>query len=194
MPGSAEQGLGFGGEGQALAVLRHVQRLDAEPVAPDQQAAAAGVPQREVEHAVQAMHESVALGLVQMDQDLAVGAGLEARALGLQLGAQLAVVVDLAIADQPDRVVGIAQRLVAAAQVDDRQAAHRDAAGAVDVHAFVVGAAVAREVAHRRQQCRRDRPAVEVDESVDAAHGETRQALAGDKRRRASSAREYTSA
>ena len=45
-----------------------------------------------------------------------------------------------------------------------------DAGGAVDVHAFVVGATVGGDVTHGRQQPRFDRPPVEVDETVDAAH------------------------
>jgi ATP-binding cassette subfamily F protein 3 len=49
--------------------------------------------------------------------------------------------------------------------------AARDAAGAVDMLALVVRAAVRGDVAHGREQCRRDRCAVEVDQAVDAAHG-----------------------
>ena len=106
-----------------------------------------------------------------MQQGLAVRSGLEDMAQALQLGTQFAVVVDLAVAHQPKRPVGIAQRLVPAAQVDDRKPAHGDAAVAVDVHALVVGAAVARDVAHGRQQRWCHRLAVETDETVDAAHG-----------------------
>ena len=49
-------------------------------------------------------------------------------------------------------VLCLAQWLVPAAQVDDREPAHGDAAVAVDVHALVVGPSVARDVAHGRQQ------------------------------------------
>ena len=42
----------------------------------------------------------------------------------LELGAQLAEVVDLAVEDDADRAVLVEDRLVAARQVDDRQAAH----------------------------------------------------------------------
>ena len=61
-PGSVSSALASVAKASRCAVLQHVQRLDAEPVAADQQPASARVPQREVEHAVQAMHEVVAVG------------------------------------------------------------------------------------------------------------------------------------
>ena len=182
-----QQRLGLAGEGQARCVAQHVQRLDAQPVAADQQPAPACVPQAEVEHAIQAQHNVVAPRGIAVQQHLAVRSRLEAVAQRLQLGAQLAVVVDLAVAHQPERAVGVAQRLVATGQVDDRQAPHGDAAFTVDMHALVVRAAVARDVAHCRQQPRRHRLAVEADESVNAAHG--RQAASASTRPRRCSAR-----
>ena len=82
----------------ASGVLRHVKRLDADAVAADQQAPLPGVPQRKVEHAVQAQHEGVTLLYVAVQEHLAVGAGLEDVALRLEFGAQFAVVVDLTVA------------------------------------------------------------------------------------------------
>ena len=128
------------------------------------------VPEREIEHAVQAPHKRVTFGVVHVQQHFVVRAGLEAVALGLQLGAQLAVVVDLAVARRPERLLDIAQRLVAAGQVDDRQAAHRDAAIGVNVHALVIGPAMPRDVAHRRQGVGHNALAVEIENPVDAAH------------------------
>ena len=65
-----------------------------------------------------------------------------AIAVALELAAQLAVVVDLAVADQPDRAVGVAQRLLAAFEVDDRQAAMPERRALVVIDAFAVGAAM----------------------------------------------------
>ena len=75
-------------------------------------------------------------------------------------------------------VVGMAvskdwRRLVTAGQVDDRQAAHGDAAGPVDVSAEIVRAAMPRQITHRRQRAARRRAAVESVEAVNAAHNGT---------------------
>ena len=59
--------------------------------------------------------------LVSMQQDLGVRLGPEAVALGLQVGAQLVIVIDLAVEDNPDGPVFIRQRLVTADEVDNRQ-------------------------------------------------------------------------
>ena len=147
--GQGEQRLCLGGERDAPAVLHDVKRLHAQAVAADQQAPPPCVPQREREHPVQTLHESVAFCVVQMQQDFTVGPGLEAVAFGLQLGTQFAEVVDLAVAHQPERFLEVRQRLMASGKIDDRQAAHRDAAFSVDVHAFIVGTAVPREIPHR---------------------------------------------
>ena len=69
----------------------------------------------------------------------------------LELAAQLAEVVDLAVADEPQRAVRVGERLVAAGEVDDREPAHAERAGAVDVHALVVGAAMDGDARHRRE-------------------------------------------
>ncbi len=90
----------------------------------------------------------------------------------LQLAAQLAVVVDLAVADQPQRAVLVRQRLVAAGEIDDRQPAHADRQRPVDVQAFVVGAAMARDPRPSRDSVAAGaRAPVEVEDAVDAAHG-----------------------
>ena len=65
-----KKGLGLGREGESMGALQDVERLHAEPVATDQQAAAAGIPEREIEHAVEAMHEGVTLCVVEMQQHL----------------------------------------------------------------------------------------------------------------------------
>jgi hypothetical protein len=73
-PGQGQQGLGLGGECQALPILQHVERLDTDAVATDQ-GRAATVPQGKVEHAIEAKNEIVAEGTAYaMEQHLTVGA------------------------------------------------------------------------------------------------------------------------
>ena len=69
-----------------------------------------------------------------------------------QRGAQLAVVVDLAVEDHPDGAVLVGDRLVAGRDVDDAQAPHAERDAVLDVEALVVRSAVADDVAHALQQ------------------------------------------
>ncbi len=109
--------------------------------------------------------------LVEVQQGLAIRAGAQVVALRSQVARELAVVVDLAVGDQPQRAVLVRQRLVPAGEIDDRQPPHPDRQRAVGVDALVVGPAMARDPAHARDDLRRHRRAGEVENAVDAAHG-----------------------
>ena len=77
--GILEQRLDLGAEDDAAAgQLGVVERLDAQPVAGEQQPARAGVPHREREHAAEAIDAALAPLFVAVDDDLGVGAGAEA--------------------------------------------------------------------------------------------------------------------
>ena len=92
-------------------------------------------------------------------------------ALGLELAAQLPVVVDLAVVDELERAVLAREGLVArVAQVDDREPAEaeRDALGRV--RARPVGPAVVELGGHALDGLGLGRPA-ERDDSADPAHG-----------------------
>src|SRR5690349_22196708 len=84
--------------------------------------------------------------------------------------AQLAKVVNLAVAYKPQRSVAIRQRLVPAGQIDDRKAPHADGAGAVGMVAFVIGSSVHDDTAHDGHERRVSGLAVELEDAVDAAH------------------------
>ena len=78
--------------------------------------------------------------LVGVDDDFGVGRRVEAVAGGLELAAQLAEVVDLAVEDDPDRAVLVVDRLVAGREVDDAQPAHAERHALVHPHALIVRA------------------------------------------------------
>ena len=80
--------------------------------------------------------------LVGVDDDLGVAAGAEAVAERLELGAQLDVVEDLAVEDDPQRAVLVGQRLLAGRQVDDGQAGVRQAGALVAIGPELVRPAV----------------------------------------------------
>ena len=85
---------------------------------------------------------------VTVENDFAVGLGVKVMPVRLEFGAKLAEVVDLAIAHNHQRTVGIGDRLVAPGEVDDRQAPHPDGAAPVGVRPAIVGATVRRDRAH----------------------------------------------
>ncbi len=66
----------------------------------------------------------------------------------LELGAQLAIVVDLAVEDHLHIAVDGRHRLMPAGEIDDRQAAHAEQRALVAEEAFVVRTAVPDHVVH----------------------------------------------
>ena len=66
----------------------------------------------------------------------------------LEIAPQLLVVVDLAVEDDPDRAVLVRDRLVAAVEIDDAEAAHAERDAVADVHTLIVGAAMRHGAAH----------------------------------------------
>ncbi len=93
-------------------------------------------------------------------------------ALGLELAAQLGVVVDLAVEGDPDRAVLVGHGLAALrAEVDDRQPGLAQADRTVRPDAAAVRPAVAQGAVHAGDQGGIGRPArVAVQNAVNAAH------------------------
>ena len=84
---------------------------------------------------------------------------------------QLEVVEDLAVEDDPQRLVLVADRLLARAEVDDAEARVPEPDVFVKVDAELVGTAVADRAQHGTQGgLSRRRSSAEVAESDDAAH------------------------
>jgi hypothetical protein len=75
--GMREQRLDLGSAEEPVRPVVIVQRLDAEPVARGEQSAASSVPDDEREHPVQPIHAGFALLLVEVEDDFAVGVGVE---------------------------------------------------------------------------------------------------------------------
>ena len=173
--GVLEQRLDLAGEQQAAGLRRTrvVQRLDAEVVAVQHELAAAPilpgaaqVGDGEGPHAVEARGAGGAPLLVGVDDDLGVAVRAEGVAGGLELGAQLAVVVDLAVVDEPDGLVLVGHGLVPALAVDDAQAAVTEADGRRLEGAGVIGAAVHDGGGHAPEKL----PVGRAGEAEDAAH------------------------
>src|SRR5882724_7901906 len=105
-------------------------------IAAYEQATSARIPQPEGKHAAQMIYEAVAVLDIQRDDDFTVAVGQEAVAARLEIRTQLLVVVNLAVAHQPNGFVGIDQGLAAALEVDDRKAAVAEDGGAVVLDAL----------------------------------------------------------
>ena len=58
------------------------------------------------------------------------------------------MIVDFAVKDDPNCAVFIAERLMAAGDINDAQAAHSNCGGPVGVNAFIVGATMGHGAAH----------------------------------------------
>ncbi len=129
-------------EDDALWPIVDVERLDAQPVAGEEELLAPPIPDGKPEHAVEPSHAVRSPLLVGVDDRLGVAARAEAVAAGLQLGPQLGVVVDLAVEDDLDRTVLVGHRLVPPGEVDDAQPAHPDGQAAFHPVALVVRAPV----------------------------------------------------
>src|SRR5215468_2250900 len=173
-----EDGLELRGEHEAAADDRVVERLDAEPVAGNQDEAAPRVPYREGEHAAQPLDAALAEILVEVRDDLGVAGRAQGMAAGRELGPQLAVVVDLPVQHHPHRAVLVPDGLAAGREVDDAEPPHPEAHASVDAEALVVGPTMGEGVAHGSELAERHRLIVEADYSRDPAHGSFTSALA----------------
>jgi hypothetical protein len=128
----------------------------------------ARIPQREGEHAAQVFEQRVAVAFVEADDHLAVAVRDEAVPVGLEPRPQLHIVVDLAVADEPDRLLDVVQRLAAARQIDDRETPVTQRRLAVAEHTLAVRATVDQGAEHGADVLARriKRP----DNAGDAAH------------------------
>ena len=128
-----------------------IERLDPEPVACGEDHPGLAVVDHEREHAIEPVHAVAPPLGVGVEEDLGVRTGVKYVTGGLELGAELAVVVDLAVVDDPVAVVGRAHRLVAGRrEVQDGEAAmaERDA----DRSLYGRRIACRRRVGERRRQ------------------------------------------
>ena len=167
-----QQRLQLGRERQPTGDASPVQRLDPEAVPREHEAALARVPDRHREHATQPFRELNSVLLVEVNEHLGVRVvRAHAVTLALELGAQLRVVVDLAVLDDPDRLVLVRDRLIAALEVDDRQPTRRERGGSVRDEAGGVRPAMNEAFVHDLERGDVRHVAARRHEPADAAHG-----------------------
>jgi hypothetical protein len=108
-----------------------------------------------------------------MNDDFGVTLGPEAMAFGQEPIAQFDKVVDLAIEYYPERVVLVAQRLVAPGEVYYGEAPKAQSRVLVDVGPIVVGSAMRDDVGHTSQEWTGVSPEglIPAYESGESTHG-----------------------
>src|SRR6202011_954924 len=91
------------------------------------------VPEDERELAAQVPQARRTLLLVEVEHDLAVGAGAEAVPLPLEAAPDALEAVQLAVGHQLQAAVFVGDRLVAGREIDDAEAGAADAGGAAGI-------------------------------------------------------------
>ena len=130
-------------ERDAAGARRDVQRLDAEAIACHRQRSFEAVPHRQREHPARAAERRNAVADNQGQQHFRVGGGNKADAGALEIGAQLAIVVNLAVVHDAVAAVGRRHRLVAARRgIDDGETPVHEQQSAIREDAFAVGTTV----------------------------------------------------
>ena len=168
-PARRQQRLRRGGEAETARRFVVVQRLDAQTVAREEQRVA--VPDREGEHAVQALDTGFAPFKVRPQNDLGVAVGAEGMAERDQLGAQLGVVVDRAVEHQRGAGRGIQHGLRGFfGKIDDRQPPVAQPHRAVAMLAFRIRSAPRQLRQHARHRRRVGRCLVEPEFTCNATH------------------------
>ena len=147
-----------------------MQWFFAQPVAREQQALTIFVPKAKRKHTIETLETSVAPTFIGLENNFGIGTCAKARAPGGEIGTQLAVVVDLAVENNPDASAGIHHRLVGVrAEIDDRQPAVAKHGGAAYSDALVVRPAM-RQPPHHAADSLRVAWLSPVHHSCDSAH------------------------
>ncbi len=109
--GDLQEAFQLAGEQQPAGLVAIDQRLLAQAVAGQEQQAALGVPEGEGEHAVQQADHFRAFIFIEMDEGFRVALRLEAMPAAFEAAAQGGEIVNLAVEDDPHRLVLVGQRL-----------------------------------------------------------------------------------
>ena len=147
-----QEGAEFRAKNKLAIDLGVKQWLLADAIARDKKFLSALIPNSEGKHAAQMFGTVGAILVVGVNDRFGVAICIEGVAEFLELLAEFAVVVDLAVENDPGSSILIVNRLLPALQVDDRQAAHAQADRAVEVEPVVIRSTMLDGSAHPRDQ------------------------------------------
>ena len=166
-----EDRLDLRGEQQPAAGKGVIEGADADPVPGQEELLLADVPDRQGELAVDPVQAAGAVLLVEMQQHLGVGLGGEAVSLADQLLLELDVVEGLAVIDDPEAAVLVADRLGPAVDADNAQAQMPQGDVAVQVHPRLIRTPVVQGGDHQGDRVHTGRlTSCDVDYSGNSAH------------------------
>ena len=115
-----QQRLDFGGEYKRGTVPEVVKRLDAETVAGAEQSLRTLIPYREGKHTAELIETGRPIFFVSVHHHFGIGAGAVAVASLFERGAQIGMVEDFAVVDDPDVAGLVGERvLTKRREVDD---------------------------------------------------------------------------
>ena len=151
-PRAFKNGFDFRGKGEAFGAFVVEKRFDAKSIPRDKQRILFFIINREREHAGQRLNAFRTARLILAENHFRVGMRVKGPALALQIFAQLAVIVNLAVKNNPPGLILIMDGLVAGGKVNDLEAAHGKTEVPVTVIPFRVRPAVRHEPVHAFEQ------------------------------------------
>ena len=147
-----------------------VERLDAQAVPGAEKSTGVLVPDGEREHAAEVRDAVRAVLLIGVQDGFGVAMGCVAMAGGFQARAEIGVVEDLSVVDNPETAVFVGHRLMAGGDVDNAEAAMAQRRTGIVVKAVVVGSAMRDSGGHPPDNGARIRNWHCAGESGDPAH------------------------
>ncbi len=151
-----EQRLDLRGKDQLPLPLGVVERLFAEPVTDQRNAAILAIPESKGEHTVEAVERGIEAPMTDgLKQHLGIGSIGEVYALGLQLPGDILVIINLAVEDQAITARLIMAWLVAAFRRNDRQSQPAEGHMRFNPFAAHIRPAIGDAVEHPGQDARR---------------------------------------
>src|SRR5208282_893519 len=165
------QGAQLRGKRQSARFYTVKKRFHSQAIACQQQPPFAAIPNGERKHATQVVEEPEVVLLVKMQNGFGVAVRPELMAPRQEIRAQIAIVIDFTVEGNPDGLVLVGDRLVAAGQVNDAQAPIPQAQRAVQVKALVVRPTMHHRVRSALERNRISRLArTEIEDATNAAH------------------------
>ena len=130
-----------------------IERLDAEPVAREHDAAGLALPDRESEHAVEALDAARAPFRIGFEDDFGVALREEAISLLHELAAQLAIIINAAVENDREAEQRIDHRLLRCGRkIDDAETAVTERNALLRERAVRIGTARSHCPVHRRKR------------------------------------------
>ena len=149
--GVCQDGFDFGSEQKCFPVVTIIEGFNSKAVSRRKQGLAAAIPYRKGEHPAQIFHAVAAVLFIQVDNRFRVASRAIAVATGFQFGAQLHMVIDFTVEDDPKALVLIRNRLMASLYIDDAEPPHGKSDIPLHEKTVIIGAAMGDLAIHGRE-------------------------------------------